>query len=250
MRMMNDNSKDEEIQVGNYLSYIPTESVHRPGHAQDMWSCAWTKMTMCVKWRVVHESVTVIMWSKIEFLTVMGWVQPELHGCTLHWQPFVWWVRMTICAMIRASRQEMWPSCRHSDCACLGTNGHMGWVILSVVPYMKVCSSQCGCHPSMKNGKGELQCTASAASFDVIQILPVGVSYIWVSFVQWLCLANNVIWSSEWIGIVVTRTMFVDSYTFGVHSFKPHKGQPILQKKRIGVLMVSSIHAIEGETVK
>ena len=33
MRMMNDNSKDEEIQVGNYLSYIPTESVHRPGHA-------------------------------------------------------------------------------------------------------------------------------------------------------------------------------------------------------------------------
>ena len=33
MRMMNDNSKDEEIQVGNYLSYIPTESVHGPGHA-------------------------------------------------------------------------------------------------------------------------------------------------------------------------------------------------------------------------
>ena len=33
MRMMNDNSKDEEIQVGNYSSYIPTESVHRPGHA-------------------------------------------------------------------------------------------------------------------------------------------------------------------------------------------------------------------------
>ena len=25
MGMMNDNSKDEEIQVGNYLSYIPTE---------------------------------------------------------------------------------------------------------------------------------------------------------------------------------------------------------------------------------
>ena len=25
MRMMNDNSKDEEIQVGSYLSYIPTE---------------------------------------------------------------------------------------------------------------------------------------------------------------------------------------------------------------------------------
>ena len=33
MRMMNDNSKDEEIQVGNYSSYIPTESVHGPGHA-------------------------------------------------------------------------------------------------------------------------------------------------------------------------------------------------------------------------
>ena len=33
MRMMNDNSKDEEIQVGNYSTYIPTESVHRPGHA-------------------------------------------------------------------------------------------------------------------------------------------------------------------------------------------------------------------------
>ena len=33
MRMMNDNSKDEEIQAGNYLSYIPTESVHRPRHA-------------------------------------------------------------------------------------------------------------------------------------------------------------------------------------------------------------------------
>ena len=30
MRMMNDNSKDEEIQVGNYPSYIPTESVHGP----------------------------------------------------------------------------------------------------------------------------------------------------------------------------------------------------------------------------
>ena len=40
MRMMNDNSKDEEIQAGNYSSYIPTESVHRPGHARDMWSCA------------------------------------------------------------------------------------------------------------------------------------------------------------------------------------------------------------------
>ena len=33
MRMMNDNSKDEEIQVGSYSSYIPTESVHGPGHA-------------------------------------------------------------------------------------------------------------------------------------------------------------------------------------------------------------------------
>ena len=33
MRMMNDNSKDEEIQVGSYSSYIPIESVHRPGHA-------------------------------------------------------------------------------------------------------------------------------------------------------------------------------------------------------------------------
>ena len=31
--MMNDNSKDEEIQVGNYLSYISTESVHGPEHA-------------------------------------------------------------------------------------------------------------------------------------------------------------------------------------------------------------------------
>ena len=38
MRMMNDNSKDEEIQTDNYSSYIPTESVHRPRHAQDMWS--------------------------------------------------------------------------------------------------------------------------------------------------------------------------------------------------------------------
>ena len=38
MRMMNDNSKDEEIQVGNYLSYILTDSVHGPRHAQDMWS--------------------------------------------------------------------------------------------------------------------------------------------------------------------------------------------------------------------
>ena len=33
MRMINDNSKDEEIQAGSYSSYIPTESVHRPGHA-------------------------------------------------------------------------------------------------------------------------------------------------------------------------------------------------------------------------
>ena len=33
MRMMNDNSKDEEIQVGNYLSYILTDSVHGPRHA-------------------------------------------------------------------------------------------------------------------------------------------------------------------------------------------------------------------------
>ena len=33
MRMMNDNSKDEEIHVGNYSTYIPTKSVHRPGHA-------------------------------------------------------------------------------------------------------------------------------------------------------------------------------------------------------------------------
>ena len=33
MRMMNDNSKDEEIQVGNYSSYIPTELVHGPRHA-------------------------------------------------------------------------------------------------------------------------------------------------------------------------------------------------------------------------
>ena len=33
MRMMNDNSKDEEIQVGNYSSYIPTESAHGPRHA-------------------------------------------------------------------------------------------------------------------------------------------------------------------------------------------------------------------------
>ena len=33
MRMMNDNSKDEEIQVGSYLSYILIESVHGPGHA-------------------------------------------------------------------------------------------------------------------------------------------------------------------------------------------------------------------------
>ena len=38
MRMMNDNSKDEEIQADNYLSYIPTESEHGPRHAQDMWS--------------------------------------------------------------------------------------------------------------------------------------------------------------------------------------------------------------------
>ena len=38
MRMMNDNSKDEEIQADNYSSYILTESVHRPRHAQDMWS--------------------------------------------------------------------------------------------------------------------------------------------------------------------------------------------------------------------
>ena len=70
MRTMNDNSKDEEIQVGNYSSYIPTESVHGPRHAQDMWSCAWTKVTVCVKWRLVCESVTVIMWSKIGFLTL------------------------------------------------------------------------------------------------------------------------------------------------------------------------------------
>ena len=38
MRMMNDNSKDEEVQADNYSSYISTESVHRPRHAQDMWS--------------------------------------------------------------------------------------------------------------------------------------------------------------------------------------------------------------------
>ena len=38
MRMMNDNSKDEEIQAGNYSSYISTESVHGPRHARDMWS--------------------------------------------------------------------------------------------------------------------------------------------------------------------------------------------------------------------
>ena len=38
MRMINDNSKDEEIQADNYSSYIPTESVHGPRHAQDMWS--------------------------------------------------------------------------------------------------------------------------------------------------------------------------------------------------------------------
>ena len=42
MRIMNDNSKDEEIQAVNYSSYIPTESVHGPRHVQDMWS-------VCVK---------------------------------------------------------------------------------------------------------------------------------------------------------------------------------------------------------
>ena len=33
MRMMNDNSKDEEVQADNYSSYIPTESEHGPRHA-------------------------------------------------------------------------------------------------------------------------------------------------------------------------------------------------------------------------
>ena len=63
MRMMNDNSKDEEIQVGNYLSYIPTELCTD----QDMHkTCGlvWTKVTVCVKWRLVRESVAVTMWSE------------------------------------------------------------------------------------------------------------------------------------------------------------------------------------------
>lgn len=83
------------------------------------------------------------------------------------------------------------------------------------------------------------------ASFDVhidfkLESWMPSASYIWVSFV-WLC-SNNVIQSSERIGIIVTSTMFVvhipSERIVSSHTQRPTHPR----KKRIGALTMSSIH--------